>query len=302
MANNSGNFPPELTNADMSMLLSGFVSIFQHLEGLASKLSDVDAQLDGMSGQLVGLDAKIGQPVLASGPNPMDQYLADLAAFKAGITSGAQGDAPQIHGGIDTIKLSDDSEIGRIYCDDQSSSVYERFLTKAVAGLREASTLRYIDLNVDPQFDNDRKADSHDLGTGFTHSNQPASAFSSTTYTVTSVPSSGTGAPPSGVFRRYYKLKRVSGSPPTETDAGEVYREWFVNPAGNEVWVDHWVLYPAYLPPDAPSSRHVKIEKQSSGIPASANAFFEAVQDFIDGHPGTYTYCYLELEWEAFDV
>lgn len=299
MFNETDAFPPDVTPADMSLLLSGLVSIFKHMEGLAATLGSVDAQLDDISAQLKNIPSPIPIPVTI---DPMKDYLAELEAFKAGLPGALVTNPPQIHGGINTIRLSDDTELGRIYCDDQTSSVYERFLVKAAAGFREASTLRYIDVNVDPMYSDARKADSHDLGTGFTHANQPASVFSSSTYTVTGVPESGTGAPPSGVYRRYYKITRVAGTPPTETAAGELYREWFVNPAGDEVWVDHWVLYPAYLPPDAPNNRHVRIDKQSTGIPASADAFFQDVQTFMDDHPGTYSYCYLQLEWKAFDV
>lgn len=300
MANAPDTFPPQLTSADMSLLLSGLVSIYQHLEGLASKLSEVDAELDALGGQITSLDGKVGAStanVAGDSSVAMASYLAEVAAFRASLPNASTG-SPQIHGGIDTIRLSDDSELGRIYCDDNATTI-ERFVIKAAAGFREADTLTYADIEADPTYDDDRLEDEHDLETGFTHSNQPASVFASDSYTITGVPSSGTGAPPSGVFRRYYKLKKVTT---TETDCGELYREWFINPAGREVWVDHWVMYANYEPPDAPSGVKLKLIKQSTGIPASADAFFTAVHAFEAETSSTCSYCNLQLEWKEFGV
>lgn len=297
MSDSNPIFPPPPTPVEMSTLLYGLSSIYNHVDGLQAHLDTLSATLTRIEGKVDAL-SNVPAPTPA---DPMAAYLADLERFRARVKAEQPLlNPPQIHGGINTFRIGTDN-IGRVYCDQQTNPIVERFVIEAVTAVREASALRYVELAVNPQYDDDRLDDDHDLGTGYNHTDDPASVFSSDSYSYIGVPTEGTGAPPSGVFRRYYKLKRLVGSPPTETDSGELYREWYVNGQGNEVWVDHWVLYPAYLAPDVDNNVELKVEYQSTGIPASAQAFFDDVNEFIDNNPGTYSYCNLVLEWKVFD-
>lgn len=301
------SFPPPPTPAEMSTLLHGLGALYAQVTTINEHLAALEASLDALAGKVGGGAGAphTGGPVAT--PAAENPYYKDLEAFMAqqkareAAAAGPNPGSPQINGGIDTIKLPNGNSTGRIYCDDQSSTVKERFVVEAATPVREAAHVRYVDLAVNPTYDNDRLAPAADLGTGYTHANQPASVYALDDYVVTSVPTSGTGAPPAGVVRRYYHVKVIDNG--TESgEVGRVYREFFINSNDNEQWVDHWVLFPGYKAPKAADNIEVKVVNDSGNAPQSAQAFFDAVNDYITDNPGTYKYIHLVLEWKVFGV
>lgn len=272
-----------------------------------SILKAIDDRLAGMDERLRHIEALLTSTSTVSADEPGVVSDAAWAAHVAPQRAAAQlpPAPPQLFDGVDTLRLPDNTELGRMYT-EVAGSTTERWLLADPAMAREQASV-FVD-KLDPNLDPAKKSNTHDLGTGYTATTAPNAGQAIDTFGYTAIPNVGSGAPPSGVVVRFYALKTItlSGPPPTVTESGRLYREVYVNSNGDEVWSDHWVLWPAFDAPKVadpitgtPAVR-MQVDRLTTGVPASADAFFATERAREAANPGNYRYAYVAFTWLDF--